>query len=82
MQVLCILLASWLAYRFTYKSLTFTLMTIPPIFGYALLYTLPHSKANEGPLLFGYYLLAFTFSVQPLTCTCYALVDFLGLLGD
>lgn len=34
--------------------------------GYALLYTLPRTDANIGPLLFGFYLTAFAFGASPL----------------
>ncbi|KAM0748816.1 permease of the major facilitator superfamily [Meredithblackwellia eburnea MCA 4105] len=67
MQVVAILSAAWLSYKINSKSIVFALSTIPPIIGTALLYTLPHVKSNVGPLLFGYYLLAFNFAVQPLT---------------
>lgn len=34
--------------------------------GYALLYTLPRTHDNLGPLLFGFYLTAFSFGASPL----------------
>lgn len=39
---------------------------IPVVIGCGLLYGLEHVKANEGPLLLGYYLLALVYSANPL----------------
>ncbi|GAA5957664.1 hypothetical protein JCM8115_001390 [Rhodotorula mucilaginosa] len=66
LQIVCILLTSWCATRFRVKSLFFALLYVPPVIGYALLYTLPRTDANIGPLLFGFYLTAFAFGASPL----------------
>lgn len=38
----------------------------PVIIGTVLMYTLPRTPENKGPLLLGYYFLAFVFSANPL----------------
>jgi NADH:ubiquinone oxidoreductase subunit K len=66
LQVIVILFASWAAYWFKTKSVIFILMMLPVVIGSGLLLGLPHVKQNEGPLLAGYYMLAFLFSANPL----------------
>ncbi|POY72018.1 hypothetical protein BMF94_4952 [Rhodotorula taiwanensis] len=66
LQILCILLTSWCATRFRIKSFFFAIIYLPCIIGYALLYTLPRTHDNLGPLLFGFYLTAFSFGASPL----------------
>ena len=58
LQFSLIWLSSWCAYRFKIKSLILAIFMIPVVVGLALLYALPHTSANKGPLLLGYYLLA------------------------
>ncbi|GAA6034259.1 hypothetical protein JCM8097_003811 [Rhodosporidiobolus ruineniae] len=66
MQTFAILLTSWLTFRFQSKSLIFALLYMPCVMGYALLYALPHTRNNLGPLLFGFYSLAFSFGANPI----------------
>ncbi|GAA5891624.1 hypothetical protein JCM8208_007346 [Rhodotorula glutinis] len=66
LQIVCILGTSWLAYRFRIKSIFYALLYVPIILGFALLYALPQNRANLGPLLFGFYLNAFSFGANPL----------------
>ncbi|KAK4702864.1 hypothetical protein P7C70_g3349, partial [Phenoliferia sp. Uapishka_3] len=66
LQVIVILSASYVAFKTKTKSTVFIGYMIPVVVGAALLYSLPHSKKNEGPLLLGYYLLAFLFAANPI----------------
>ncbi|BGP43278.1 hypothetical protein JCM10450v2_007423 [Rhodotorula kratochvilovae] len=66
MQILAIFLTSWLAWRFRSKAIFFALLYIPVIMGFALLYALPRERSSLGPLLFGFYMLAFAFGANPL----------------
>lgn len=66
LQVVLIYLASWCATRFKYKAPVFMVFMLPVIVGCVLMYTLPRTPANKGPLLLGYYCLAFVFSANPL----------------
>ena len=66
LQFIIILLASWAAQRLKIKSAVLVTITLPVIAGLAILYSIPHTDANEGPLLAGYYLLAFLFGGNPL----------------
>lgn len=66
MQVIVILLASWAAQRFKIKSAILVVLVVPVIAGSAMLYAISHTKAHEGALLAGYYLLAFLFGGNPL----------------
>ncbi|GAA5933825.1 hypothetical protein JCM3775_000294 [Rhodotorula graminis] len=65
-QIMTIFLASWLAYRFRTKSTFYCLIYLPVVIGFALLYALPRTRDNLGPLLLGYYLLAFSYAANPL----------------
>lgn len=65
-QVLVILLASYCTQRFKRKSVMLCIFLIPCVAGSAMLYGLGRSKADEGPLLAGYYLIAFLFACNPL----------------
>lgn len=58
--------ASYAAQRFKTKSIVFLCFMAPVVVGTALMYTLERTPANKGPLLFGYYCLAFVFSANPL----------------
>ncbi|KAK3672122.1 hypothetical protein LTR78_008093 [Recurvomyces mirabilis] len=66
LQVVSILGASWLAYRFKRKSPFFLGLVTIVIIGVALLVGLPKTKANKGGLLAGYYLIAFVYAINPL----------------
>jgi MFS family permease len=65
-QLLVIVIASYVAWRFSRKSYMLMGLVLPVIVGLALLYTLPVSSSNTGPLLFGYYLIACLFGANPL----------------
>lgn len=54
LQWVAILIASWLAQRYQNKSAILFAWNIPVIIGVALLYALPKTKSNQGPLLLGY----------------------------
>jgi len=66
LQWVAILIASWLAQRYQNKSAILFAWNVPVIVGVALLYALPKTKAYQGPLLLGYYLMSFLFSFNPL----------------
>ncbi|KAI7544171.1 MFS general substrate transporter [Hortaea werneckii] len=66
LQFVIILFASWAAQRWRIKSVVLVILVIPVIAGLAMLYTIPHTDANEGALLAGYYLLAFLFGGNPI----------------
>lgn len=66
LQLMSILLASWLAYRFKRKSPFLLALVTIVIVGVALLVALPKTKANKGGLLVGYYLIAFVYAINPL----------------
>lgn len=55
-----------LAARFGYKGLVLIGFMIPCVIGSGLLYGLGRAKKDYGPLLFGYYLIAFLFGGNPL----------------
>jgi len=66
LQVVSILGASWLAYRFKRKSPFFLGLVTIVIVGVALLVALPKTPDNKGGLLAGYYLIAFVYAINPL----------------
>ncbi|KAL8287098.1 hypothetical protein RQP46_004104 [Phenoliferia psychrophenolica] len=66
LQLIVILAASFIASRYKIKSAVFAAFMVPVVIGAALLYALPHTKANKGPLLLGYYLLSFLFAANPI----------------
>lgn len=66
LQFIIILFASWAATRFRLKSAILLALIVPVIAGIAMLYALGRTKAHEGALLAGYYLLAFLFGGNPL----------------
>ncbi|KAK5685061.1 hypothetical protein LTS10_003136 [Elasticomyces elasticus] len=66
LQFIVILWSSWMAKRFRIKSVVLFCIVLPVIAGLAMLYTISHTKAHEGALLGGYYLLAFLFGGNPL----------------
>jgi MFS family permease len=55
-----------LAARFGYKGIVLMAFMIPCVIGSGLLYGLGRSHKDSGPLLFGYYLIAFLFGGNPL----------------
>ncbi|KAL7414559.1 major facilitator superfamily domain-containing protein [Mrakia frigida] len=65
LQLIIILFASYLAVKFRIKSVVLACLMVPCVVGSALLYALPREN-NDGPLLFGYYLIAFLFAGNPL----------------
>ncbi|KAK3688896.1 major facilitator superfamily domain-containing protein [Podospora appendiculata] len=65
-QYTIILAVAYAAVKVRYKSLTLATILVPILIGLVLLYTLPRTAAdgpgkNTGPLLVGYYFLAFIF---------------------
>ncbi|KAI1361854.1 major facilitator superfamily domain-containing protein [Xylaria arbuscula] len=64
-QWVIILLASWLVQRFRIKSAIVLVFILPVIAGLAVLYAVPRTPDHTGPLLAGYYLLAFLFGTIP-----------------
>jgi len=64
-QWIVIILASFLMQKAKLKSVILAAFMIPVIVGLALLYVLPRTPGNEGPLLVGYYLLAFLYGGIP-----------------
>ncbi|KAI6809032.1 MFS general substrate transporter [Hortaea werneckii] len=66
LQFVIILFASWAAQRWRIKSAVLVILVVPVIAGLAMLYTIPHTDANEGALLAGYYLLSFLFGGNPI----------------
>lgn len=60
LQLFVILLASWLAYRYSKKGIMLIAIALPVVLGTGLLFGLAHTKANTAPLLVGYYLLSFS----------------------
>lgn len=66
LQFLTILAGSYAAYKFRYKSVILAAFMIPVIVGIAILYAVPRTGKNQGPLMFGYYLFSFLFAGNPL----------------
>lgn len=69
LQFAMIILASWLAVRFSYKGFILLAFTVPVIAGVAMLYALPKTKQYQGGLLAGYYLCAFLFAMNRKLCS-------------
>jgi MFS family permease len=67
MQMCCILGLAFVATKLSRKSISLGILVVPCIIGASLLYAIVRNKANTGPLLFGYYLIAFLFAGNPLT---------------
>ncbi|ORY88117.1 major facilitator superfamily transporter [Leucosporidium creatinivorum] len=65
LQVVVIMLSSWAATRWRLKSPVFFAAMLPVIVGTVLMYTLPRTPKNKSALLFGYYMLSFVFSANP-----------------
>ncbi|KAK4055955.1 hypothetical protein OIO90_002948 [Microbotryomycetes sp. JL221] len=66
LQVVVIYLASYIATRFKSKSIPFAVFMVPVVVGCALLMALPRTPLNKSALLFGYYMLSFIFSANPI----------------
>ncbi|KAG9237942.1 putative MFS transporter [Amylocarpus encephaloides] len=66
LQIVVILLSSYLAQNFRLKSPVLLLLVIPVIAGLSTLYAVPRTPSNQVPLLVGYYLLPFLFGSNPL----------------
>ncbi|QGA18972.1 hypothetical protein EYB26_006657 [Talaromyces marneffei] len=65
LQCIVILLSCWLAQKAHLKGAVLVGLMLPVVAGLAMLYVIPHS-GNQGPLLVGYYLLAFLYGGNPL----------------
>ncbi|ORY88109.1 major facilitator superfamily domain-containing protein [Leucosporidium creatinivorum] len=65
LQVVVILSASYAATHWRLKAPVLMAFTVPVIVGTALLYTLPRTPQYKGPLMLGFYLLAFLFAANP-----------------
>ena len=65
LQFIIIISASYATTKLRIKSAILLALVVPVIAGLAVLYAIPHTKANVGPLLAGYYLLAFLFGGNP-----------------
>lgn len=61
MQIFTILLCAWICQKFRLKSPVLMGLILPPIAGFAILYTLPRDPSHVVPNLIGYYLIAFLF---------------------
>ncbi|RAL07342.1 putative MFS transporter [Aspergillus homomorphus CBS 101889] len=65
-QVIIILLASYLAQKAKMKGVILAGLMLPVVAGLAMLYALPRDKSANGGLMAGFYLLAFLFGGNPL----------------
>ncbi|PYH42445.1 putative MFS transporter [Aspergillus saccharolyticus JOP 1030-1] len=65
-QVIIILLASYLAQKAKMKGVILAGLALPVVAGLALLYALPRDQSANGGLMAGFYLLAFLFGGNPL----------------
>lgn len=68
MQLLVIILGSYLAQKARVKGAVLALLMLPVVAGLAVLYAIPRS-GHTAALLVGYYLLAFLFGGNPLIVT-------------
>ncbi|KAK9326814.1 major facilitator superfamily domain-containing protein [Lipomyces starkeyi] len=68
-QLLVILVASYLAQKAHVKGAILAGFIVPVVAGLAILYALPRSHSVQGPLIVGYYLLAFLYGGNPLIVT-------------
>lgn len=66
LQFLTILVGSFAAYKLRFKSPILAGFMLPVIAGIAVLYAIPRTHKNQGPLMLGYYLFAFLFAGNPL----------------
>lgn len=65
-QLIVILLASFLAQKARLKGVILAFFMIPVVAGLAVLYAVPRDHSAKAALLVGYYLLAFLFGGNPL----------------
>ncbi|PYI27877.1 putative MFS transporter [Aspergillus indologenus CBS 114.80] len=65
-QVIIILLASYLAQKASMKGVILAALVLPVVAGLAMLYALPRDSSANGALMAGFYLLAFLFGGNPL----------------
>lgn len=66
LQFLAILAGSYAAYKSKYKSIILATFMLPVIAGISVLYALPRTHKEQGPLMVGFYLFAFLFAGNPL----------------
>lgn len=69
LQIIVILLASYLAQKARVKGVILMFFMIPVVAGLAVLYSVPRDNSAKAALLVGYYLLAFLFGGNPLIVT-------------
>ncbi|KAJ5091007.1 Major facilitator superfamily domain general substrate transporter [Penicillium argentinense] len=69
LQVIVILLASYLAQTARVKGAVLASFMLPVVVGLAILYAVARTKSEQSALLAGYYLLAFLFGGNPLVVT-------------
>ncbi|KAM0513495.1 hypothetical protein ACHAPE_007757 [Trichoderma viride] len=69
LQIIVILLASFLAQKARVKGPILMFFMIPVVAGLAVLYSVPRDNSAKAALLVGYYLLAFLFGGNPLIVT-------------
>ncbi|CAK41764.1 hypothetical protein CBS63078_1310 [Aspergillus niger] len=65
-QVIVILLASYLAQKARLKGIILAALMLPVVAGLAILYAVPRNSSTNGALMAGYYLIAFLFGGNPL----------------
>ncbi|KAK3389666.1 major facilitator superfamily domain-containing protein [Podospora didyma] len=65
-QYIVILGVAWAAAKVRWKSITLLSIIVPILVGLIMLYTIPRGSANTGPLLLGYYFLAFIYGCNTL----------------
>ncbi|KAL4872564.1 hypothetical protein BDV12DRAFT_210500 [Aspergillus spectabilis] len=66
LQFIMILLSSYLTQVARMKGVVLAIFMAPVVAGLAVLYALPRDDSVQGPLMAGYYLLAFLFGGNPL----------------
>ncbi|KAL2782948.1 major facilitator superfamily domain-containing protein [Aspergillus keveii] len=66
LQFIMILLSSYLTQKAKMKGIVLAIFMAPVVAGLAVLYALPRNDSVQGPLMAGYYLLAFLFGGNPL----------------
>ncbi|KAI9657929.1 MAG: hypothetical protein M1821_002586 [Bathelium mastoideum] len=66
LQFVTILAGSFAAYKMRFKSVVLAGFMLPVIAGIAILYVVPRTHKNQGPLMLGYYLFSFLFAGNPL----------------
>ncbi|OAA78450.1 Major facilitator superfamily domain, general substrate transporter [Akanthomyces lecanii RCEF 1005] len=69
LQLIVILLASYLAQKAKLKAAILALFVLPVVAGLAVLYSVKRDDSAQAALLVGYYLLAFLFGGNPLIVT-------------